>query len=123
MELAGAWSNRSGAVELSKADQLRLALLRRSSGSMQPRVFEPNRPTPIRVAVLAVLIEASGALRAVEVRYRVEQRLGQSVSWSSVRNALVDLAGQDGSGVDRGGCGRYRFSLVDGVDTTPSGWS
>lgn len=41
--------------------------------------------------VVDVLAEASTDLRTAEVRARIEQLLHDPVSWSSVRNALVDL--------------------------------
>lgn len=108
MALTGACSNRDGLAMLTKADELRVRLLSSASGPVAPLPFAVSRPQPIRAMVAEVLAEASTDLRTAEVRTRIEQRAGDPVSWSSVRNALVDLAGRRDGPIERVAYGRYR---------------
>lgn len=94
---------------LTKANELRVRLLGSARGPMAPAPFVVFRPRPIRALVVKVLVEAATDLRTAEVRARVEQRLGDPVSWSSVRNALVDLAGRPHGPIERVAYGRYRL--------------
>lgn len=109
MVLTGACSNRDGLGMLMKADELRVRLLGSAREPVAPVPFAVFRPQPIRAMVVEVLAETSTDLRTAEVRARVEQRLGDPVSWSSVRNALVDLAGRPDGPIERVAYGRYRY--------------
>ena len=108
MGLTGACSNQDALGMLGKAEESRARLLGSASGPVAPAPFVVFRPQPIRAIVVDVLAEASTDLRTAEVRARVEKRLGDPVSWSSVRNALVDLAGRPDCPIERVAYGRYR---------------
>jgi hypothetical protein len=64
---------------------------------------------PVTRTVLHVLQATSASLRPVEVHRQVEMRLDAPVSWSSVKNALVDLVAKPDCQVERVGYGRYRW--------------
>lgn len=106
---------------LTKADELRVRLLDSASGPVAPVPFAVFRAQPIRAMVVEVLAEAATDLRTGEVRARIAQRLGDPVSWSSVRNALVDLAGRPDGPIERVAYGRYRSRVSAPLDASGAG--
>lgn len=70
-----------------------------------PRPRQARRPGQVLKLVVAIVIEADSPMRGCEVCNEVAARLGESVSWSTVRNALVRGCAQDD--LERVGYGRY----------------
>lgn len=98
-----------GGAGLAKVNAVKIRLLRKDGpAAPAPRVV--CRPPPIAATVTDVLEAASTDLRTTEVRSLVEQRLGEPVSWSSVRNALADLAADAEQRVQRVAYGRHRLT-------------
>jgi hypothetical protein len=72
-----------------------------------PRPRQARRPGQILALVVAVLADADGPMRGCDVRDAVIARLGEEVSWSTVRNALSYAAAHAEFGVMRIGWGLY----------------
>lgn len=105
MALIGACSNRDASA-MERMDAMRRRLVAAAGGPTAPEPIVSFEPPPIRVLVMEVLVAAATDLRTTDVRARVSQRHGDEVSWSSVRNALVDLVAR--GTIERVGYGRYR---------------
>ena len=108
MDLAGQYSNQfCPAVKL-------LSLLAEGSDH-PPRVREPETPRrpenqrlgAIKRAVLSVLSEAAGPVRALDVHASVEKRLGRRASYDNIRKVLAAAAGDPSTGIARAQRGRY----------------
>lgn len=109
MALTGACSNGQVGDELGRVNKVRRQLLGRREVRVVARYERPARPQPIQQTVLAVLADARGPLRAIEIAHRVGLQLDGEVSWGSVKNALSDLARAENSNVLRVGHGRYQL--------------
>lgn len=72
-----------------------------------PRPRQARRPGQVLALVLAILEEAEGPMRGCEVRDLVVARLGEPVSWSSIRNALAYATDRPQYRIARVGWGLY----------------
>jgi hypothetical protein len=91
MDLPGQLSNppvKGAWADLAQRLAVRLRSEPASCPSWTPR--ETRRPGQIFRVVVAVIADADGTMRTCDVHRAVEERLGEAVSWSTVRNALVE---------------------------------
>jgi hypothetical protein len=107
MDLTGQYSNPSGPLKM-----LLEATSAASEGHRRPVTPRGSRPPSLRLgsikrAVLSVLSDADGQLRARDVQASVEERLQRTVSYDNVRKVLSAAARDPSSGVARKQRGRY----------------
>jgi hypothetical protein len=109
MRLSGACSNPLQWFRVERAARAKAKLSDQSLQEPRTRSILRPRMGTIRTCVLDVLDQTRGGLRPKEVLLRVEQRLGQGVSYDTVYWALWDAALDPASAVVRRGRGRYRL--------------
>lgn len=108
MDLAGQCSNQ--AVKASW-EQLAPVLVRLREGPgherPEPRARQIRRPGQILNLVVAILLQAEGPMRGYEVRDEAIRWLGEDISFSTVRNALVEADRRASLPVTKIGWGLY----------------
>jgi hypothetical protein len=120
MRLSGALSNQATADALG-------ALVDRKRRLGMVGINEDARPLirlpqgAIQAAVLEVLADASGSLRAVEIHSRVQTRLMQSITRDTVTSFLSVGCRSTSLPVIRVGHGRYRIATNDSVSNCVPG--
>ena len=105
MELNGALLNRdrlAGAYLLIRS----LARLREPECPGQSHIR--RRARTVQAAVISVLGDATGPLRAREIHAAAEELAEEPLSWNTVKDCLHKNARQPGSPIERVGHGRYR---------------
>lgn len=75
MGLGGALSNREAQQRFARLDELRLRVLAEAAENVRPTRTIPRRPGTATLAVIDVLNDAGGAMRARDIRLAVERRL------------------------------------------------
>ncbi len=87
-------------------------LIRSLAGRRGPEPREqsqiPRRAGAIQGAVIKVLTEASGPLRAREIHAAAQLLAKEPLSWNTVKDCLHKNARRPGSPIERVGHGRYR---------------
>jgi hypothetical protein len=112
MQLAGACSNPEVGVELRRMTKVAIAIkgeTARREPRTDPIASSPLRPGWVTDLIVRVLASADAALSPHDVHVRAELVHGQSVSRSSIRNALRIASSEDNAAIERVGYGRYRM--------------
>lgn len=109
-----------GALYEPSAQERLARLVARHGVTTHPHLAAPRPPTlrhgHLHLLIVEILVaHAPTSLRACEIRDIAQQRLGQAVSWSSVKNALAkNVDGQSAKPLfERVGYGRYRLLRAD----------
>ena len=120
MELNGALSNPRLRLEIQRWAKCQARLLDLDPGAAT-RAAVPDRPGRVAHEVQRVLAEAGEPLRAKEVHRRCQLSLGEAVSWSTVRQALMEAHRSRRSPVARVAYGTYAVTSQAklAVTTTP----
>lgn len=111
MPLVRALSNPEELATLAQLHRLQADLRTQTHiSSIRHKAVLKPRHGVIQAAVMTVLDQASGPLRAVEIHARVEQLLGQEVASTTVGSVLSIACRNVSSGVVRVRYGVYRRS-------------
>ena len=109
MRLTRALSNPERGSPWARLNRMRGELVGQAELSGRPRALIKRRHGVVQAAVVEVLRDASGAMRAVEIHADVEQRLGSEVPSATV-GSFLSVAGRSADcPVQRVGYGRYRI--------------
>ena len=105
MELNGALLNRD---RLAGAYLLIRSLAGRREPEREGQSHIRRRAGTVQAAVIRVLGDATGPLRAREIHAAAEELAEEPLSWNTVKDCLHKNARQPGGPIERVGHGRYR---------------
>jgi hypothetical protein len=114
VELAGALSNQATRDKLAKLNACRKRLLKEGRVDVKVTERPPARAGDIVKAIVAVLAESGGHMRACEVHLAVEHRLRRPVSRKSVKACLSEWTLSATPLFRRVSYGRYSLLSNDG---------
>ena len=109
MDLTGQLSNLSALVEKLFATPLAMSIRTGSPERRAVPVFRQRRYERIRDAVLIELADGSRELRLIELRERVERRLGEPVDRVRFKDFVNDQTRSANPLLERCGYGVYRL--------------